>query len=235
MNGKGRNVLVGWGYQARRKGVSPSEFFEDIHTTNTSEQVREDVWVDWFWGAFIDQETTEYSVQAQSVSLLYGRVIQLAATGSVAAQSVGVRKDSLISLSTSITVTGISVNLNYVSDATLIPDTISYTVSTGDLTLKHDKVLGLSTSVSVSGSADLLHAKKLGIAYSGIAVTNQEANLQKAIPFNVDTISYSVSGSVSFKRDYLVSVGTSCTATVTGSFSRGTIVRKTRVKIKYWK
>ena len=111
MNGKGRKLLVGWGFRGRKYGVSATEFFEDVHTHNTSEQIREDIWTNWFFGAFLDQETTRYTVSAQSAGLAKGYLLQVdAGSYTTTSQDVNLLAARLVSITAgSYTATGIDV------------------------------------------------------------------------------------------------------------------------------
>ena len=152
MNGKGKNLLIGWGFRGRKYRVSATEFFEDVHTHNTSEQIREDIWTNWFFGAFLDQETTRYTVSAQSVGLAKVYALQVdAGSYSCAAVDAALLKTSILSVSPA----EYSVTIN---DAALIKifaiaiDTATVAVTFNDFSVSRGYIMPFRVSYTVTGS-----------------------------------------------------------------------------------
>lgn len=180
--------------------VSATEFFEDVHTHNTSEQIREDIWTNWFFGAFLDQETTRYTVSAQSVGLGKGYILQVdAGSYSATSQNAGLRRAFTIQ----VTNAGFTTTVN---DAGLIiartlPVSIqSYTVSPQDTGLKAARRVSVTNAGYSITAYDVTLTKggalnnyTLPVDYSGSTVTAQSVSvlLGRKLPVNVTELSVS--------------------------------------------
>ena len=213
MNGKGRKLLVGWGFRGRKYGVSATEFFEDVHTHNTSEQIREDIWTNWFFGAFLDQETTRYTVSAQSVGLKKGYLLQVDA-GSYSATS----HDAGLSRAFTIQVTnaGFTTTVNdagLITARTLPVSVQSYTV------LPHDTGLKAARRVSVTDAGysitaydvtltkgGALNNYTLPVDYSGSTVTAQGVSVLLGRKLQVNGTELSVSSEAGLRVNRVINI-----------------------------
>jgi hypothetical protein len=209
MNGKGKNLLVGWGFRGRKYRVSATEFFEDVHTHNTSEQIREDIWTNWFFGAFLDQETTRYTVSAQSVGLGKGYALQVdAGSYTTTSQDVNLLAARLVSITAgSYTATGIDVTLTVGTgpqNYTLPVDYSGSTVTAQSVGVLLGRKLPVNgTELSVISEAGLKANRVLNIAQNGYIVSANNANLYKGFSTSIDPLIVNVSANgVGFFRSY---------------------------------
>lgn len=213
MDGKGQKLLVGWGFQARYKGVTATEFFEDIHTTNTSEQVREDIWANWFFGAFIDAQETSFTVSAQNISLLRGYTLPVSvATFTDTHQVVNFSKGY------SLVVSNGSFSTTYQSVVLLAARSIS--VSLASVTVSNQSVSVRATrTISVSNQAYNVTNSSLTLDYSGGSVSPtlllvkqdytsafQGIGLKVGHAISIDQTGFTISTSADVKADRKIPV-----------------------------
>lgn len=210
MDGKGRQLLVGWGFRGRKYGVSATEFFEDIHTHNTSEQAREDIWINWFFGAFVDHEKTSYTVSAQSANLLRGYVMPVDVESlTAAAQDIAYLRSRVLPVSNATaTVTINPVTFVAAGNKQLAITTASYTASAQSIGLGLTRKIGVSAaSVSVSGSAELRATRRVVFSHGTFSTTVNNAVISRGVTYSPDSFSISViPQNISFNKTNVLQV-----------------------------
>lgn len=240
MDGLGRRLLVGWGFRAANYKVSPIEFFEDTHTTNTSEQVKEDVWTNWYWGAFVSVHKTSYVATSQDTGLYVGRVLGVdVSTYSATGQDTGLKTTRILPITyAGNTVTANSVSLSAYSG----PQAYSLAISRQDYTIswqsvvvtKQAKISLVNASNTVSISAGLVANRRVPVVYSGSTVTINGISIARGVPFPMVTINLTATGNVSFLKTNVLQFGGSYTVSGSAELSKGILVKRTKVKRKYW-
>jgi hypothetical protein len=239
MNGKGKRLLVGWGFRGRKYGVSATEFFEDIHTHNTSEQAREDIWINWFFGAFVDQEKTSYTVSAQSANLLRGYVMPVDVESlTAAAQDITYLRSRVLPVSNATaTVTINPVTFVAAGNKQLAITTASYTASAQSIGLGLTRKIGVSAaSVSVSGSAELRATRRVVFSHGTYSTTINTATIIRGVPYSPESISISViPQNITFGKTNVLEVQKEDLSLSFGAeLRKGRAVKAMIVKRKYW-